>query len=44
MQGDPEKLLEQAERETGLKVMGMKLFPWNPETGAVSETPLPDPI
>ena len=41
MKGDPKKLLEQAERETGLKVEGMRLYPWNPETGKVSETPLP---
>ena len=41
MEGDPQKLLEQAERETGLKVEGMRLYPWNPETGKVSETPIP---
>jgi hypothetical protein len=41
MRGDPKKLLEQAEREAGLKVEGMRLYPWNPETGKVSETPIP---
>jgi len=40
MRGKPEKLLEQAEKETGLKVKGMSLYPWNPETAAVSENPL----
>ena len=40
MQGKPARLLEQAEKEVGLKVQGMSLYPWNPRTGAVSENPL----
>jgi hypothetical protein len=44
MQRDPARILEQTERETGLKIGGgTEIFPWNPETGKVSKTPLPWP-
>lgn len=36
--------MEQEERETGLKVIGMDVYPWNPETGKVAEKALARPF
>jgi len=44
MYGKPKDLLEQTERETGLKVKGIDVYPWNPATGEVSDEPLPRPF
>jgi WD40 repeat protein len=41
MTANPEQLLDDAERATGLKVLGMKLHPWKPSTGQVSAAPMP---
>jgi eukaryotic-like serine/threonine-protein kinase len=39
--GPPAGLLDAAERATALKVIGMRLHPWKPDSGQVSATPLP---
>jgi WD40 repeat protein len=40
MEINPKELLTRVERETGLKLIGMDIYPWNPATGKAYETPL----
>ena len=41
LMAEPNSLLLSTEKETGLKCIGSKVYPWNPQTGEVEKTPVP---
>ncbi len=44
MKKTPQEILNDTERSTGVKVIGMDVYPWNPQTGRLSNDPLPRPF
>jgi WD40 repeat protein len=40
--GDPGRLLSEVQRDTGLKVQALQVYPWDPVTGKLAPAPLPE--